>query len=132
VKAGDYYVSETPNPPTANYTTSVACVNAKNTPATNVTVGSDGKVHVNVGDTVVCTYPNTYVKTKPNIATTLKNASGGATIANGTHLPLGSGVFDTAQITNTGGFALTGTVTFKFFNTIDCTGSATTYAGVAT
>ena len=72
---------------------------------------------MNVGDTVVCTYTNTYVKTTPTAATTLKNASGDATVADGAHLPLGSGVYDTASIGNAGGFPLTGTVTFKFFNT---------------
>src|SRR4029077_83521 len=54
-------------------------------------------------------------KGTPSSATTLKNAASNATVANGAHLALGSGVYDTASITTGDTFALTGTVTFKFF-----------------
>src|SRR5205823_6525846 len=67
-------------------------------------------------------------KATPSAATTLKNAANDATVANNAHLPLGSGVYDTALITNSG-FPLSGTVTFKFFTTIDCTGTAATESG---
>src|SRR5258706_541312 len=44
----------------------------------------------------------------PSASTTLKNAAGDATIPNGSTLPHGSSVYDTAQFSNAGGFPLTG------------------------
>src|SRR5205823_3086281 len=70
-------------------------------------------------------------KATPSSATTLKNAATDAAVANNAHLPLGSGAYDTASITTGDSFALTGTVTFKFFTTIDCTGTAATDSGEA-
>jgi uncharacterized repeat protein (TIGR01451 family) len=71
-------------------------------------------------------------KGTPSASTTLHNASGGGMIANGTALDNGSGVFDTAQITTTDSFTLTGTVTFQFFTNGGCTGTAaSTQSGVA-
>jgi uncharacterized repeat protein (TIGR01451 family) len=58
----------------------------------------------------------------PSAATTLKNAATNATIANGSTLPHGSSVYDTAQFGNTAGFPLTGTVTFRFFTNGTCSG----------
>jgi uncharacterized repeat protein (TIGR01451 family) len=76
--------------------------------------------------------PLTINKATPSAATTLHNASGGAIIANGTALDNGSGVFDTAQITTSESFALTGTVTFQFFTNGTCGGTpASTQTGVA-
>ena len=76
--------------------------------------------------------PFTVSKGTPSAATTLHNASGGGVIANGTALSNGSGVFDTAQVTTTDSFALTGTVTFQFFTNGSCSGTpASTQAGVA-
>jgi uncharacterized repeat protein (TIGR01451 family) len=64
-------------------------------------------------------------KGTPATGTTLHNASGGGVIANGTALDNGSGVFDTAQVTTSDSFALTGTVTFQFFANGTCNGTAT-------
>ena len=76
--------------------------------------------------------PFAITKGTPSAGTTLHNASGGGIIANGTALDNGSGVFDTAQITTSDSFALTGTVTFQFFTNGSCTGTpAATQAGVA-
>jgi uncharacterized repeat protein (TIGR01451 family) len=58
----------------------------------------------------------------PSASTTLKNAATNATIANGSTLPHGSSVYDTAQFANTAGFPLTGTVTFRFFTNGTCSG----------
>src|SRR5262249_43512935 len=55
----------------------------------------------------------------------LKNAAGDTTITEGSSVPLGSTVYDTATLTVTPSpapFVPTGTVTYEFFSTIDCTG----------
>jgi uncharacterized repeat protein (TIGR01451 family) len=68
----------------------------------------------------------------PSASTTLKNAATDATIANGSTLPHGSSVYDTAGISNAGGFPLTGTVSFRFFHNGACTGDpASVQTGVA-
>src|SRR3989454_104538 len=64
----------------------------------------------------------------PNIATTIKNAADNSTVTGA--LPLGSSVYDTASLSDSG-FAFTGTVTFKFFSSIDCSGAASSESGVA-
>ena len=60
------------------------------------------------------------VKTAPEVSTELHNAAGGAVIPNGTHLPLGSGVYDVANLTDPNS-TFTGTVTFNFYSGGDCT-----------
>jgi uncharacterized repeat protein (TIGR01451 family) len=68
----------------------------------------------------------------PSAATTLKNAATNATIANGSTLPHGSSVYDTADISNAGGFPLTGTLSFRFFHNGTCSGDpAKVQTGVA-
>ncbi len=68
----------------------------------------------------------------PSAATTLKDAATNTTIANGTTLTHGSSVYDTAQIGNTGGQPLTGTLSFRFFHNGDCSGTpASVQTGVA-
>jgi uncharacterized repeat protein (TIGR01451 family) len=68
----------------------------------------------------------------PSASTTLKNAATNATIANGTTLSHGSSVYDTAQIGNTAGQPLTGTLSFRFFHNGDCSGTpASVQTGVA-
>ena len=86
--------------------------------------GQGDNLTVNPGDVVVCTYTNTYNKTTPNAVTTLHNANGGAALAAGTpHLPLGSSVYDTAQITATDGQPLIGTLTYELFTGTTCNGT---------
>ena len=70
-------------------------------------------------------------KTTPGISTVLHNAATNAVVAEGSHLPLNTSMYDVANLTNDAGFPFTGSVTFKFFSTIDCTGTAMTEAGVA-
>jgi uncharacterized repeat protein (TIGR01451 family) len=71
-------------------------------------------------------------KGTPSSATTLKNAVGDATVADGTTLAINSSVYDTAQITAGDGLALTGTVTFDFFTNGTCSGTPeNTQTGVA-
>ena len=103
VPAGTYYVSEDPNPPLGNYTTSLQCVNNRTVPPTPVTPGLGTSVQLAVGDQIVCTYTNTYVKTTPTVSTTLHNAAGDAVVPIGTHLPLGSSLYDEATLANSGG-----------------------------
>jgi uncharacterized repeat protein (TIGR01451 family) len=68
----------------------------------------------------------------PSAATTLKNAATDATIANGSTLAHGSSVYDTAQIGNTAGQPLTGTLSFRFFHNGTCSGDpANVQTGVA-
>jgi uncharacterized repeat protein (TIGR01451 family) len=68
----------------------------------------------------------------PSASTTLKNAATSATVANGSTLPNGSSVYDTADITAPDSYPLTGTVTFRFFKNGTCTGTpATVQTGVA-
>jgi len=68
----------------------------------------------------------------PSASTTLKNAATNATIPNGSTLPHGSSVYDTAQFSNAGGFPLTGTVSFRFFHNGTCSGDpASVQTGVA-
>ena len=128
VKAGDYFVSEDATT-LSHYTASLACENDSTDPAGSVTIGANNKVTVNPNDQVVCTFTNTFNKLTPTVTTTLKNAATNATVANGTHLPLGSGVYDTATIAGDGGFPLSGTVTFNFYTSGDCTGSPTAQTG---
>ncbi len=76
--------------------------------------------------------PLTIGNVTPSTSTTLKNAATNATIANGTTLPHGSSVYDTADISDAGGFPLTGTVSFRFFHNGDCSGTpASVQTGVA-
>ncbi len=68
----------------------------------------------------------------PSASTTLKNAATDATIENGSMLPHGSSVYDTASITSEDSFALTGTVSFRFFHNGTCSGDpAKVQTGVA-
>jgi uncharacterized repeat protein (TIGR01451 family) len=68
----------------------------------------------------------------PSASTTLKDAATNATIENGSTLPHGSSVYDTAQIGNTAGQPLTGTLSFRFFHNGDCSGTpASVQTGVA-
>jgi uncharacterized repeat protein (TIGR01451 family) len=76
--------------------------------------------------------PFTVGATAPSASTTLKNVATNATIPNGSTLPHGSSVYDTAQITAPDSFPLTGTVTFGFFKNGTCTGTpASVQSGVA-
>ena len=129
VKAGTYYLSEDAAPLAAHYSSSLACENDATQPATAVSVGQGNSVTLNPLDQVVCTYTNTFVKITPTVSTTLKNAATNAVLANGGHLALGAGVYDTAQIGNDGGFPLSGTVTFNFFTSGDCTGTPAAQTG---
>ena len=61
-------------------------------------------------------------KATPSAATTLHNAAGDAVVANGTHLPLGSSLYDVASLTGVDGIPFSGTVTFNFFKNAACTG----------
>src|SRR5437016_3150693 len=58
----------------------------------------------------------------------IKNAANDGTVTGA--LPLGSSVYDTGTVSDSG-FAFTGTVTFSFFSSIDCSGEASTQSGVA-
>jgi uncharacterized repeat protein (TIGR01451 family) len=103
--AGTYYVSESPNPPTTHYTTTLACENDKTDPATPVTPGSDGSVSLTTGDVIVCTYTNTFVK-QTSSTDTLSNPQGGSVVP-------GTQAKDNATVTGIlDGPAPTGTVTF--------------------
>ena len=74
---------------------------------------------------------NTIVKSAPSVLTELHNAAGGGIIPNGTHLPLGSSVYDVANLIDPNS-TYTGTVTFKFFSGGDCTsGTPVAQTGVA-
>jgi uncharacterized repeat protein (TIGR01451 family) len=68
-----------------------------------------------------CVFHNK-TQTKPTIATTIKNAADNSTVSGA--LALGSSVYDTATVTATDGLALTGTLSFRFFGTIDCSDTA--------
>ena len=83
--------------------------------------------------------PSTSARARPARSTTLKNAATDATVADGSTLTLGSGIYDTATIGNAGGFPLTGTVTFRYYTggncatgTPDAQSSVALVAGVAT
>ena len=72
------------------------------------------------GNTSPCE-PFTVSQGFSGVATTLHNANGGATITDGSHVPLGTEVYDTNVVTpNTQGFTLGGTVTYTFFGNTDC------------
>ena len=76
--------------------------------------------------------PLTIGNVTPSASTTLKDAVKNTTIENGTTLAHGSSVYDTADISNAGGFPLTGTVSFRFFHNGDCSGTpASVQTGVA-
>ncbi len=86
-----------------------------------------------LGSTGQCE-PLTVSKGTPSTATTLHNASGDAVVANGSHLPFGSKLYDVATLSNGTGFPFTGTVTFEFFtNTANsespCSGTPVTQTG---
>src|SRR5439155_690712 len=72
--------------------------------------------------------PLTVSAAAPTVSTVIKNAANDGTVTGA--LPLGSSVYDTASVTDSG-FAFTGTVTFRFFSSIDCSGEASTQSGVA-
>src|SRR5207244_2282998 len=72
--------------------------------------------------------PLTVSAAAPAVSTVIKNAANDGTVTGA--LPLGSSVYDTASVSDSG-FAFTGTVTFRFFTTIDCSGEASTESGVA-
>jgi uncharacterized repeat protein (TIGR01451 family) len=84
-----------------------------------------------VGSTGECE-PLTVTKGTPTTATTLHNASSGAVVENGSHLPIQSGLYDVATLSGGSGFPFSGTVTFEFFNNSTCTGTpASTQTGVS-
>src|SRR5439155_9015731 len=72
--------------------------------------------------------PLTVSAAAPTVSTVIKNAADDGTVTG--PLPLGSSVYDTATLSDSG-FPFTGTVTFRFFTTIDCSGEASTESGVA-
>src|SRR5207244_558040 len=72
--------------------------------------------------------PLTVSAAAPTVSTVIKNAADDGTVTG--PLPLGSSVYDTASVSDSG-FAFTGTVTFRFFTTIDCSGEVSTESGVA-
>jgi uncharacterized repeat protein (TIGR01451 family) len=69
-------------------------------------------------------------KTTPTVATTLHNANGDAVVANGTHLPLGTSMYDVATLTGVQGIPFTGTVTFTFFSNDSCAPTGTPQGSV--
>jgi uncharacterized repeat protein (TIGR01451 family) len=86
-----------------------------------------------VGSTGQCE-PLRVSKGTPTTATTLHNASGDAVVANGSHLPFGSKLYDVATLSNGTGFPFTGTVTFNFFTNSansesPCSGTPVTQTG---
>ena len=63
---------------------------------------------------------------QPTATTTLKNAAGNATIANGSSIPFGSSVYDTTTLGNlVTGKIPTGHVQYTFFANGDCSGDGT-------
>jgi peptidoglycan/xylan/chitin deacetylase (PgdA/CDA1 family) len=106
VPAGTYYVSESTVP---NYSQALACVNG----TSSVTIGPDNSVPVNNGDTVVCTFTNTYVPPTTGTIELAKVWSGGTDT---TTLKIG---------TSAGG----SDVTSKFVNSDDTTGPKTVQSG---
>jgi uncharacterized repeat protein (TIGR01451 family) len=63
---------------------------------------------------------------QPTATTTLKNAAGNATIANGSSIPFGSSVYDTTTLGNlVAGEIPTGHVQYTFFASGDCSGDGT-------
>ncbi len=71
--------------------------------------------------------PFTVSKGTTITSTTLKNVAGNSTIPNGSHLPLGSSVYDTTSVTPTPAGTPTGTVTYQFYTgSLTCAGSPTT------
>jgi peptidoglycan/xylan/chitin deacetylase (PgdA/CDA1 family) len=99
VPAGTYYVNEST---VTNYSQGLACVNG----TSSVTVGPNNSVPVNNGDTVVCTFTNTYVPPTTGTVELAKVWSGGTDT---TTLKIG---------TSAGG----SDVTSKFVNSNDTTG----------
>ena len=76
--------------------------------------------------------PLTVGKGTPTVDTTLHNAAGDGVVANTTHLPLNSGLYDVASLSNGTGFPFTGTVTFEFFTNSTCGGTpASAQTGVS-
>src|SRR6185437_12673564 len=91
--------------------------------------GSDAN-HVNSGWSAC--EPFSIAKGTPSTGTTLKNAAGNATIAEGSALPIGSSVYDTASVNAGDALPLTGTITFEFYGNATCSGTASsTQTGVA-
>ena len=69
---------------------------------------------------------------QPTATTTLKNAANNNTIPNGSSIPFGSSVYDTATLGNlVTGQTPTGTVQYTFFTNGDCSGTGTS-AGLKT
>ena len=83
-----------------------------------------------VGSTGECE-PLNVGKVTPSVVTTLHDASGDGVVANGTHLALGSGLYDVATLSNDGGFPFSGTVTFTFFGNSTCTGEGSVQTGAS-
>ena len=138
VSPGLYHLSEdlqSVATPGGWHTDPPSCEGGSNVSNDNVPAASGTSYSVTVasGETVVCTYTNHFNKFTPSAGTTLHNAAGGAVVNNNDHLGLNSGVYDVATLTpaNGNGFPYTGTVTFRFFTTIDCTGTAASEPGVA-
>src|SRR3954468_10923029 len=68
---------------------------------------------------------------QPTATTTLKNAAGNTTIANGSSIADGSSVYDTTTLGNLGAATPTGKVQYTFFTNGDCSGDGTS-AGLVT
>ena len=135
INPGTYTVTESTPPtgwtfqPPITCTSSGGATTTPNGATVSITIPATG------GAAVTCTYVNS-LSTKPNIATELHNNNGGGIVANGTHLPLGSSLYDVATLSDSGN-PFTGTVTFKLwkgpFTNGDCTTGTvqTTEASVA-
>ena len=123
INPGTYTVTESTPPagwsfvPPITCTTSGGATTSVSSTTATITIPNGG------GASATCTYTNS-LSTKPNIATTLHNNDGGGTVTNGSHLPLGSSLYDVATLSDSGN-PFTGAVTFKLwkgpFTAGDCT-----------
>ena len=129
INPGSYTVNESSLPTGWNFT-SLEC--ATEGGATFEKSGAKASITIPVtgGATVTCTYTNTK-KVKPEISTTIHNAADKSEVTGA--LALGSSVYDTASVTssNEPTFKPTGTVTFLFYESGDCSGTPAEQTGVA-
>src|SRR3954452_8230555 len=103
-------------------------VTSPNGGSTTVTL-AQAKVVINLaeGEDVTCTFNDSISVFSTSTSTELhKGSTDGATpdvISVGGSVPLGSSVHDSATVSKTDSFALTGTATFQFFKNATCTGT---------
>jgi hypothetical protein len=121
------YTAQELSIPLGWHLTNLVCID----PTSNTTVNlatATASINVASGETVICTFTDTFQRENPSVVTEIHNVSEAVV----TSVPLGSTVHDKATVSGVGGFPTpTGTVDFTWYPNGTCEGTGTA-AGTVT